>query len=378
MSERISARWGVPKAYQWTDIPNFVLFNYIEAGLTNTQMMLVMHLASFIHDSEETEGSHPSVQTLADRMGVEYASMFAKLKELEATKLVKVYRRPGYTSIYDFQALVDKCLELQQNKGVSGKSETYPSEKSEAPRSQENLRRRIELDQEEKKRKEVQSPSPFLPDQSQNQNQDRPTNGHERPAKKTPKASSAPTAISNSAPSDVYDTPDWLPANLPMPDLPKPKKGDAIPAHWTAFHLAILRLWLNVSGKPFNTKIQQTEGIYAAWVDKTHLQALSPAIVADFRRWYYEQDSVIELAQKSNALAKHPSEAVNMPSEPDKVAKWINLYVADYQADLERRQANIWQGEQIRVAAKRAEQPLVLPLVLQGLQGRRGNQEGVG
>lgn len=226
-------------------------------------------------------------------------------------------------------------------------------------------------------KEQEESPSPlFQPDQSHTQTVNYTTLGHDRPAKKTPNGSSAPTAITNTTPSDVYDTPDWLPKDLPLPTIPKPKKSDGIPAHWTAFHLAILRIWLNVSGKPFNTKIQQTEGIYAAWVDKTHLPALTPAIVADFRRWYYEQDSVIELAQKSNALAKHPSEAVNMPSEPDKVAKWINLYVADYQADLERRQANIWQGEQLRAAAKRAEQPLVLPLVLQGLQGRRGNQEG--
>lgn len=206
-NDTFSFRWGIPKEYDFTNIPNFILFNYPDLGITTSQMMLIIHLASFRYESEKTQGARPSIQTIAERMDLTYSHTHEIIKTLEGNGWLIITPIPGKPSIYDFAPLTQACLELQQSKGVSGKSETYPSGKSERGGSQENLRRRIELDQEEKKRKEVESPSPFFPDSPSPQKPQGPTRAKNAHVQDTPTPPVAPVPPSPPTPTDVYDTP---------------------------------------------------------------------------------------------------------------------------------------------------------------------------
>lgn len=322
MSESYSFRWGLPKEYQWTDIPNFILFNYAELGVTNVQMMLIVHLATFYHDTEESEGSHPSTQTIADRMGVAYATAFENLKALEANGWVIINRRPGYPSIYDFSPLTNACLELQQSKPITGGSQENlrgrVSGKSETGGSQENLRRK-----EESSKQELQNENPPPLDSLGPKTQPQP--------EPTPSTTNAPKAtgqsIQEASSAQAISKHPWPPHFDSLPHglkITAPLKR-TLPHDWTDMHIFIYLHYLGKQATTPATKadLERTKGIYEAFTEQLKEAPLTPATIADFKKWYYEQEWVLREAGRKGKLS-NPQEAIGLPYDKNKLSRQLD------------------------------------------------------
>ena len=63
----LAGRWGftVLENYGWTTIPNSLLYNQ-KIRLDNTELLLLIHLISFIHYGDVP--AFPAISTLADRI----------------------------------------------------------------------------------------------------------------------------------------------------------------------------------------------------------------------------------------------------------------------------------------------------------------------
>lgn len=99
-----SFRWGIELFDNFhTQIPNWILEYYHQVGVSNTEMMFIIHLASFHYESEKGQATPAINTTLKKRMNYTSTQGIAKIKNSLIDKgFLDVEQRSGTTSIYDF------------------------------------------------------------------------------------------------------------------------------------------------------------------------------------------------------------------------------------------------------------------------------------
>lgn len=112
---QISLRWGIPYLDGgMTTVMNAMLEHYSALGLTNTEMMLIVQLASFKYESHKGECRPSVTETIRKRMGYKSKQgVLNVLKSVEDRGMLRVRRRKGKTSIYDLSPFA-KAIERQQ------------------------------------------------------------------------------------------------------------------------------------------------------------------------------------------------------------------------------------------------------------------------
>lgn len=124
-----SFRWGIPLLDgDSTVLPNFMLQMYTQIewtdkdgnqgqGISNTEMMLIIHLASFRYECANGKAAPSLTVTLRERMG--YATnqgIINVVESLEFKNLLDVHRERGKRSTYDFTGFSKACMRLLHEK----------------------------------------------------------------------------------------------------------------------------------------------------------------------------------------------------------------------------------------------------------------------
>jgi DNA-binding MarR family transcriptional regulator len=120
--ESFSFRWGIPildKGH--TDIPNFILDHYAQAGVSRSEFLVIVHLARYQFESPNSE-CRPSVVTVADQMGYSVRGLQKVLAGLEERGLLVRRYRPGDTTVYDFTDFSQAMLEAELSTVVNPSS----------------------------------------------------------------------------------------------------------------------------------------------------------------------------------------------------------------------------------------------------------------
>jgi len=113
MSDKFSFRWGIPildAAQKFTPVYDFMLRRYADLGLTCSEFVLILHLASRHYELDHAK-SCPSLQTVADEMGMTKRNVQKLVRSLQAKEMLRVIQRLGETSIYDCSPFAQACLE---------------------------------------------------------------------------------------------------------------------------------------------------------------------------------------------------------------------------------------------------------------------------
>jgi len=114
--ESFSFRWNIsiPDAAKgFVSVPCFVLRDYIQAGVTRQEFLVIIHLAARHFETKKGQSS-PSLQTIAQEMGYSVRGLQKVVHRLEQKGMVNITERPGRTSVYDFSPLARACLALWQ------------------------------------------------------------------------------------------------------------------------------------------------------------------------------------------------------------------------------------------------------------------------
>ena len=113
MSEKFSFRWGIPLLDAGdTRIPNFFFDRYIEAGVTRTEFLTILHLARYQFEKPSAE-CRPSMETVAVQMGYTVRGLRKKFAAMEKKGLLQRLYRPGKTTLYDFSGFSKRVMELE-------------------------------------------------------------------------------------------------------------------------------------------------------------------------------------------------------------------------------------------------------------------------
>jgi hypothetical protein len=119
MSEKFSFRWGIPLLDAGdTRIPNFFFDQYIEAGVTRTEFLTILHLARYQFEKPGAE-CRPSVETISEQMDYSTRTVQRILVGLEEKGLLKRHYRPGKTTLYDFAGFSRKILTAKLSTGAT-------------------------------------------------------------------------------------------------------------------------------------------------------------------------------------------------------------------------------------------------------------------
>jgi hypothetical protein len=120
--ERFSFRWGISLLDEGdTRIPNFFFDHYIEAGVSRTEFLTILHLARYQFEKAGSE-SRPSVGTVAEQMGYTVRGLQKKLAKMEEKELLERHYRPGKTTLYDFTGFSRKVLAVELSTEVNSSS----------------------------------------------------------------------------------------------------------------------------------------------------------------------------------------------------------------------------------------------------------------
>lgn len=129
-----SFRWGVDLYDDaHTQIPNDILRYYhlvpwqiknergevikTGVGISNTEMMFIIHLASHKHETENSKANPSLTTTLRERMNYKSNLGIIKIKQnLTEKGLLLSEGRPGKTSVYDFSPLSTAVMEIAYEK----------------------------------------------------------------------------------------------------------------------------------------------------------------------------------------------------------------------------------------------------------------------
>jgi len=101
----------------WTTIPNLLLKSQSKLGLSNSELVLVIHLISFIH--QPFSRVYPSVELLSRRMDQDRRTIQRTMKRLEDKGFVRKKVRSngktdvGMTNVYDLDPLMLKLIKIQ-------------------------------------------------------------------------------------------------------------------------------------------------------------------------------------------------------------------------------------------------------------------------
>lgn len=112
----IIGRWGysVLEVEGWTTIPNLLLENQRDLNLGNTEMMLLIHLISFMHYGDTP--IYPSIETLAQRINQHPRTVqrtigkLIKMKLLKRSIRSKSQKDKGLSNLYSLEPLVERLL----------------------------------------------------------------------------------------------------------------------------------------------------------------------------------------------------------------------------------------------------------------------------
>ncbi|HGM7139078.1 TPA: helix-turn-helix domain-containing protein, partial [Serratia marcescens] len=101
----------------WTTIPNLLLKSQSKLGLSNSELVLVIHLISFIH--QPFSRVFPSIELLSKRMDQDRRTIQRTMKRLEDKGIVRKKVRStgkvdvGMTNVYDLDPLMLKLIKIQ-------------------------------------------------------------------------------------------------------------------------------------------------------------------------------------------------------------------------------------------------------------------------
>jgi len=132
MTKRFQFRWGIP---EWdvgsTDIPNPIFQYYSNVpwvdkngkaglGISNTEAMFILHLASFHFESKRGKSKPSLTSTLRERMGYKTnQGIINIMQSLEDKGLIIVNRTPGQCNDYNFRPFSKAVMELWQTDNPS-------------------------------------------------------------------------------------------------------------------------------------------------------------------------------------------------------------------------------------------------------------------
>lgn len=116
--EKILAIWGRSVlASGWTSVPNELLRNQSKLELSNTELVLIIHLISFLHNADARV--FPSIKHLSERMNQDRRTIQRTLGKLVKQDILRVKVRStgkqdkGLTNVYDLTPLMLKLINLQ-------------------------------------------------------------------------------------------------------------------------------------------------------------------------------------------------------------------------------------------------------------------------
>jgi len=111
-----SFRWGIPVLdnLPFTVIYHFLLDHYAELGVDPLEMMFIIHLSQFRHETPSGQAT-PGLPTLARLMGYKDEQQVRRIKHrLEAKGLLRVTARPGLPDVYDVAPFAAAAFHLWQ------------------------------------------------------------------------------------------------------------------------------------------------------------------------------------------------------------------------------------------------------------------------
>lgn len=154
--EQFNFTWGLPEleAMGYIQIYGFMLKAYSELGVSRTEFLTLVHLASY-HYNSPTGESRPSLDTLAAEMGYNSPGSVARvITSLEEKGMLTVTRRPGKTSTYDASPFAAAALALN---GVSVTPRNFATPSNSARTTPRKIARtpRAELRDEEEERIQI-------------------------------------------------------------------------------------------------------------------------------------------------------------------------------------------------------------------------------
>ena len=146
--DTFSFRWGIPLLDKGrTDIPNFILDHYTEAGVSRVEFIAIIHLARYQFESPESE-CRPSVTTVAKQMGLTVRRLQQIFAGLEKRGLLIRHYRCGQTTVYDFGNFSRAMLAFELSTGdeenftpggEQGGEEDFTPEKDFTPSPEEDF-----------------------------------------------------------------------------------------------------------------------------------------------------------------------------------------------------------------------------------------------
>ena len=121
---RFSFRWGIPilDNLPFTVLYHFLLDHYAELGIDPLEMMFIVHLSQFRHESPEGHAA-PGLPTIARLMGYKDEQQARRIKQRLVDKgMLRVTARAGLPDIYDvapFAAAAFQLWEAEQRSAAA-------------------------------------------------------------------------------------------------------------------------------------------------------------------------------------------------------------------------------------------------------------------
>ena len=114
-------KWGLSLLSEgWTTIPNELLFHQKDLDLSNSEMMLMIHILSFMH--HPMAPAFPSIETLANRINQHPRTVqrtidrLIKKRVLKKTVRSKHKNDKGMTNLYSIEPLLQNLSRFIINK----------------------------------------------------------------------------------------------------------------------------------------------------------------------------------------------------------------------------------------------------------------------
>ncbi|WP_375144189.1 helix-turn-helix domain-containing protein [Escherichia coli] len=121
MPQTILAIWGQNILSEgWTTIPNVLMKSQSKLNISNSELVLLLHLISFIHSPFAK--IYPSIKLLSDRMNQDRRTIQRTMRKLEDKQLVRKRIRSeskhdvGLTNTYDVDPLMRQLIAIQLSK----------------------------------------------------------------------------------------------------------------------------------------------------------------------------------------------------------------------------------------------------------------------
>ncbi|WP_337155246.1 helix-turn-helix domain-containing protein [Proteus terrae] len=116
--ERLLLIWGrTILGSGWASVPNELLKNQNKLELSNSELVLLIHLISFMHHDDSKV--YPSIELLSKRMSQDRRTIQRTINRLISKKIIRKKIRStsrldkGLTNIYDLSPLMLKLISFQ-------------------------------------------------------------------------------------------------------------------------------------------------------------------------------------------------------------------------------------------------------------------------